>query len=194
VVLAVALVVVAILVVLDFVAKGIAERAISKNVERSAHAQSAHTSISSFPFVWDVAVGGGLDRIEVSADQVPVGPLQLDRISVDAHDVRFDRHKLWSDQSVQVTSVGQATITVVAQLSSLEGSVASGLGVGVSSPAPGQVAISVLGRTVTTIDLTRIPLVPRCPLSVSHQGTTYTFSCTVSPVPQSVLRALSRGS
>jgi hypothetical protein len=193
VLLAVAILVAAILVVLDFVAKDATEAAVADNAKSSTHAQSAHVSISSFPFLWDVAVGGRLDRIDITADQVPVGPLHLDEIGVDAKGVHFDQHKLLVDRQVDITAVNQATITVVAQLSSLESTIAGTLGVRVTSPSPGQIAISALGRTVTTIDLTRIPLVPRCPLTVSHTGTTtYTFSCTVAPVPASVLDALSK--
>ena len=180
--------------VLDLVAKGVTERALADNVKKSTNAESAHVEISSFPFLWQVGVDGRLARIDLSADQVPIGPVRFERISLDARQVHFDRHQLLSERTVDITAVGQATMTVVAQLSSLQGTIAGDLGVDVTSPAPGQVAISALGRTVTTIDLTRIPLVPKCPLTVTHSGSTYTFSCTVAPVPPSVLAALSKAS
>lgn len=177
---------------LDFVARDLTERAVASDVKAATHAQRATVSISSFPFIYGVAVHGRVDGLDVNVYGVPAGLLSIDEISLDVKGVRIDQHRLLADRTVSVKSINSATINVVVKLSSLQNSLASDLGVEVSAPTSQRISFTVHGVTVATIDLTRVPIVPSCALDVTHTGAVYTFSCTVAPVPASVLGALSK--
>lgn len=176
----------------DFVARDATQSAVAANVTRSTHSEGSSVDISSFPFLYNVAAHGRLDRIQVTDRGVPAGPFRIDRIHLDARQVRFDRHALLESHYVHIVSVGQATITVEAKLSDLESSIADRLGAQVTASSSDHVVISASGIPLVTLDLTRIPLVPVCPVTVSHTGDTYQFTCTVAPVPETVLAALSK--
>ena len=177
---------------LDFIARDVTERAVASDVKAATHAERATVSISSFPFIYGVAANGRVDGIDVSVYGVPAGLLRIDEINLDVRGVRIDQHRLLADRTVSVTSIDSATINVVVKLSSLQNSLASDLGVEVSAPTSDRISFVVHGVTVASIDLTRVPIVPSCPLDVTHTGAVYTFSCTVAPVPASVLAALSK--
>jgi hypothetical protein len=186
-------VVAAALVAVDVVLKDRAENAIAAHVQRSTHSEGASASIHSFPFLFEAAVRGRVDRIDITDRGVPAGPVRIDQVRLDASQVHFDRGQLLNDRKVVLTSVSRATLSAQIELSGIEGAIASGLDLQVTASGSNHIAISIAGHTLTVIDLTRIPIVPDCPLTISHTGTRYTFSCTVSPVPQSVLAALSKG-
>ncbi len=192
VLLGVVVVIVGALAALDYAARVGTEHLIATDVKNSTHSESAQVSISSFPFLYHVVAEGRVDRIRVTDNGVPVGLLRLDQVRVDASRVYFARKELLQQHYVHLTKVGSATISVVTRLSTLESSLATDLGVQVAATSSDHVTIAVAGRVLASIDLTKIPIIPSCPLTVTHQGPTYTFSCTVSPVPQSVLAALSR--
>ena len=176
----------------DFIARDVTERAVASDVKAATHAERATVSISSFPFIYGVAANGRVDGIDVSVYGVPAGLLRIDEINLDVRGVRIDQHRLLADRTVSVTSIDSATINVVVKLSSLQNSLASDLGVEVSAPTSDRISFVVHGVTVASIDLTRVPIVPSCPLDVTHTGAVYTFRCTVAPVPASVLAALSK--
>lgn len=192
VLLALLLLVVAILVGADFAVRFATEDAIATDVHRSTHSQSASASIDSFPFLYDTIARGRVDRLEVTDRGVPAGPFRIDQIQVVASQVRFSRSQLLSDHKVDITAVARATFKVTARLTTLENSIATTLGARITATASNQLVVSVAGRTVATIDLTRIPIVPLCPLNLAHTGDTYVLSCTVAPVPAPVLAALSK--
>ncbi|HMC38556.1 MAG TPA: hypothetical protein VKI19_02775, partial [Acidimicrobiales bacterium] len=79
------------------------------------------------------------------------------------------------------------------KLSGLEGTIASDLRLQVTATGSDRIVVSAAGRTLDVINLTRIPIVPVCPVQVHEAGGVYTLSCTVAPVPASVLAALSKG-
>ena len=180
------------LVAADLAARSATESAIASRVRTSTHAQSVTASITSFPFLWDVAADGEISGLSITGQAVPAGPLVLDSVTLVAHHVHFDRHRLLSDRKVTVTSVASAQVTVVAHLSGFEQALASALDVEIVPSGSDRLALRAAGRTLATVDLTRVPLIPTCPLSVLHTGPSYTLSCTVAPVPSSVLAALSR--
>ncbi|MDA8044988.1 MAG: LmeA family phospholipid-binding protein [Actinomycetota bacterium] len=176
----------------DFIVRDATENAVASDVRTSTHAARATVAISSFPFLYNVAVNGLVDHIVVDDYEVPAGTLRIDQVHLDVHDVRLDRHQLLQDRHVHITSVSRATITVVAKLSSLQSSLANDVGLEVTGRSSDALSVQALGRTVATVDLTRIPIVPLCPVTIEHTGGTYRFTCTVAPVPQSVLDALSQ--
>lgn len=192
VLLALLVLIVAGLVALDYAARVGTENLIASDVQRSTHSTRATASISSFPFLYDIVVEGRIGRVTVTDTGVPAGPFRIDQVRLDASDVHFARRELLEQHTVRITEVGRATVTVVAKLSGLVSTLANELDVQVTATGSDRIRVSAAGQTVATIDLTRIPLVPSCPIDVAHSGGTYTFSCTVSPVPPSVLAALSK--
>ena len=185
------LLVVAVIVV-DNLARIGSQDAVASAVKASTHSQSASARISSFPFIYDAAAEGRIGKVVVTDRGVPIGLIRLDVVSLDASDVRFDRHQLFVDRKVRITRIDRATITLQTHLSTMVNDLANSVGAQVISPGPGMIAITVDGRTVSSIHLTQIPIVPACPLQITQTGDEYTFTCTVSPVPPSVLAALSK--
>lgn len=181
----------AILVGLDLAARSVTESALADHVKASTHAASTSATINSFPFLWDAAVEGRVDNVTVVDRNIPAGPITLESVTVAAHQVRFDRKVLFNAHSVRLTSIGSATVTVTTKLTGLEQGVASALGAAVSVQPGDELVVRLAGRTVFSYRLSRIPLIPDCPLQLSQAAGTYTLSCTVSPVPPSVLAALS---
>jgi hypothetical protein len=192
VLIALVVVVAAALVAVDFVARDATQNAVATDVRRSTRSDGASVTIDSFPFLYDVVAEGRLDRVTVVDRGVPAGLFRMDEVKVVASQVRFERRHLLVDHNVDITSVGRATFTVVTHLSTVEGIAAQALGAQVTASGSNQIAISVAGHALLTVDLTRIPIFPQCPLQISHAGDEYTFSCTVAPVPSSVLVALSK--
>ena len=180
------------LVVIDNLARVGSQDAIGSAVKASTRSQSASAKISSFPFIYDAAAEGKLGKIVVTDRGVPIGALRLDVVTLNASDVRFDRHQLFVDHKVRITEIDRATLTMETHLSALVSSLANAAGAQVTAPSPGIIAITVGGQVVSSINLTQIPIVPACPLQITHTGDDYTFTCTVSPVPPSVLAALSK--
>lgn len=180
------------LVALDYAARVGTQNLIATDVRQSTHSRSATVGITSFPFLYDIAAQGRIDRVTVTDSGVPAGAFQIDQVRLDASHVHFARRDLLQRHIVRITEVGRATVTVVARLSGLQSALANQLGVQVTATASDRILLTADGHTVATLDLTRIPIVPLCPLQVAHSGDTYTFSCTVSPVPPTVLAALSK--
>lgn len=180
------------LVALDYAARVGTQDLIATNVKRSTHSEKATASISSFPFLYDIAAEGRIGGVTVTDTGVPAGPFRIQEVELDASDVHFARSELLQHHNVHITEVGRATVTVVASLSGLEGALAQQLDVQVVATGSDRIRITAEGRTVATVDLTRIPIVPTCPITVSHTGDTYRFSCTVAPVPPTILEALSK--
>ena len=172
-------------------AKDATESAIASDVQRSTGSRGASASITSFPFLYDVTADGRIGRLAVTDRDVPLGPVTIQQVDLVASQVRFDRHDLLANQTVRLVSVGRATISAVVQLSGLEAGIASAAGLEVSATGSNHVVLSAAGHTLAVVDLTRIPIVPPCQLGITHTGSRYTFSCTVSPVPPTVLAALS---
>jgi hypothetical protein len=190
--LVVVLVLAAALVAGDVAARVGTQNLIATDIRKSTRSDSAQVQIHSFPFLYGVAVQGRVNQVTITDLGVPVGAVRLDRVTLDAAGVHFSRHELLYQHYVHITKVRRATITVVARLSGLVGSLASRLGVQVTAASSDRIVVSALGVTLATVDLTQSPIVPKCPLAVDHSGDSYTFTCTVSPVPTSVLDAMSR--
>ena len=180
------------LVVVDYLAKDGTQKLIADAVKNSTHSDRATASISSFPFIYDVAAEGKLQNLTVTDYGVPAGVVRLDEVKLAAHDIKFDRHKLIFNHTTRLTSVQSATVTVVFELSALQNAAANLLNVQVVSSSSSQLVITAAGHVVASLNLTAVPIIPQCPLNVVHNGASYTFSCTVSPVPPSVLDALSK--
>lgn len=207
--------VVAALVGLDFGAKWLAARAVAAQAKRSTGAASGSASISGFPFLYDAVGQGRVQGLRVQLGDVPAGPgLRLQSVTVDLSQVHFDRHRLWAHRKVTVTSITSGTGVIDVSVAEL--TAVSGRTVTIGPPGPSgqpQVLVDLPGgRTVAAtaaiasghflqivagglpvlnVDLARTPVVQDCAMSLRVTGSGVEASCTMSPVPPSVIAAVS---
>lgn len=184
-------VILAILVGLDFYARAATENTVASRVTSDTGAQSTGVSIHSFPFIWDVGVLGQVGGVDVVAHHVPVGPVVLDDVAVEAHNIDLDRGALFNSHQVRIKSISSAQVTVTLHLSDLFATAATrlGLNVGVRGHT---LVVSAAGVTLYSVDLTRSPVIPACDFNSTPVASGYVLSCVVAPVPSSVIAALSR--
>jgi hypothetical protein len=160
-------------------------------VQRSSGAGSVSVSISSFPFLYHLVAQGEADQITIRARNVPVGPLTLSEVDLTADNVVIDRNQLLRGHE-RLDSVGAVTATVVYQLTPAEAALASAAGITATPGSAGVIDFEAHGQSVFSIDLAAKSFIPACRFAGQQSGTTYTFTCSVSPVPQAVLNSLSR--
>ena len=192
----------------DYAAQQVAQSQLAAHIRQSTSASSASATIHSFPFVYDVLAKGSVAEIDATANGVPAGPLQLQQVTVSAHQVQIDRHQLIADHRVHLTAIASATATVTVTAPALSavagvpvslspGNVVSATVRGVTVPAvigvEGQtLTLTVAGARLLSVDLQQSPVVPACAMTlVVHPGELQ-VSCTVAPVPPSVIAALSQ--
>ena len=206
-------VVLAVLLVADVAARTVAERDMAARVKSATHASGTTGRISAFPFVWDVAVGGRVDEVRVVADNVPVGPIHLFQVAVDARGIRLDRHDLLVDHTVVITSISSAKLTLEIRANDLGTSIGPLGHVGISFPGGDTIAINLgtqvltatvgvanghdlvitaAGRQLLSLDLASSPLIPPCQMALAPVSGGFDLSCQVSPVPSSLLQLLAR--
>jgi len=170
-------------------------------------AASASASISGFPFLYETLVQGQVHGITVHLTDVPAGPLVLQKVDVDMLGIHFDKSRLYHQRKLRLTGMDQATASVL--LSAVELSTVTGRQITVSGSqliltvagraVPADAAISgghtlvvrAGGVTVFSDDLSRSPLVPPCSMSLQIVPAGVQATCTMTPVPPSVLAAVS---
>ena len=206
------IVLVAILVGIDFLTRHLAATTVANQARHSTGAASGTASISGFPFLYDTLAEGRVHGVTVHLSEVPAGPgLVLQTVSVDLTGVKLDKHNLWAHRKVTVTAI--ASGTGVIDVSAPELSAVAHRTVTVAGG--GQLLVDVgAGRTVTAtasitsghfleiragglpvlvVDLARTTLVQECAMSLKVTASGVEASCTMSPVPPSVITALSSG-
>ncbi len=192
----------------DYAARQVAQDQLAAHIRQSTSASSASATIHSFPFVYDVLAHGSVTKVDATADGVPAGPLRLQQVTVSAHQVQIDRHQLVADHRIHVTAIARATATVTvtaapisavagAPVSLSSGNVVSAAVHGVTVPAvigvEGQtLTLSAAGVRLLSVDLKQSPVVPACAMTLVVRPGELQVSCTVAPVPPSVIAALSQ--
>jgi hypothetical protein len=200
-------VLVALAIGIDIAARVIAEHQVASRAKSSTGAQSSSATISSFPFLYDVLVDGTVQNVTVHLGSVPLGLLTVDRLDVTVHGVDIDKGQLFGHRKVRVTAISSASaaITLTAadltaathvQVSiagnTLTASVA-GLEIPVSVTVTNDhdLTFSFDGHRAVSYDLARSPLVPPCAMHLATLQSALRLSCSVSPVPASLIAALS---
>jgi hypothetical protein len=179
-------------VAVDLYARAATESALASRVRSVTGARSASVTIGSLPFLWDVAVDGRLPAVDVVADHVPVGPIVLDQVTVDAHDVRLERRELLQSHRLVVTSVGSATLSVLVNPADV---LAAGGGSNYQLAAKGNALVLYAGGLARyTVDLARAPVIPDCSFTGRQTASGLYLTCRVAPVPAGVVAALSQAS
>ncbi len=205
--MAIVVVVVLVLVGLDVAARLVAQSELASRAKSASGAQSASASISGFPFLWDLLEEGDVHGVHLHLSDVPAGPLTLSDVDVQLTGTHIDRSALFSRRQVHVDSIdsGTATITVTAA------ALSTAVGDSVTLPGQGKVVVDVFGRQVAATvevvgnhelvldvdgvavlqsNLNSSPLVPACDLAVSVGTGELSVSCTVTPVPGSLVQAI----
>jgi hypothetical protein len=176
------------LVVLNFWARSHAQQVLADRIRSSTGAEHVSVHIGSFPFLYELAVSK-VRKVKVIADGVPVGPLRLTHVTVDARQVDVDHHFLIFDRKLRVVSIAKATVTVEIQQSQMV-AIANVVDASLSVVDGHQLVVSVFGHRVLSVDLTKARLIPNCTLEFVRTSDGFSGSCTVAPVPRSVLAAL----
>jgi len=207
--LVVVLLIVVAAVAADFGVKRVAETAMADRARQSTGASSASASLGGFPFLYDVLGRGSVDTVDLTLEEVPAGTsLTLQSVHVHLVKVAINRQELIHKRKVTIQSIqsGTAAVTISApELSSATGHsitlTSSGqilVDVGgqqaqaTASMGAGDVLdIDVSGVTVVSLDLARNPIVPACSFSLTVSGSAITATCTMTPVPPSVIAAMS---
>jgi hypothetical protein len=191
----------------DIAARVIAQDQIANRAKSSTGAQSTSASISSFPFLYKLLVDGDARSVTVHLKGVPIGPLTVDRVDVNVRNVSIDKGQLIDHRKVRVTAISSASAALTITASDI--SVATGIPVSISgntvtaSVAGVRIPVSVtvtgsdaltfnvFGHREVTFHLAKTPVVPDCPMQLTTQEAALQLSCTISPVPASLLAALS---
>jgi hypothetical protein len=177
------------MVVGNFWARSQAQHVMAERIRASTGAEHVSVHIGSFPFLYELAVSK-IDDVKVVADGVPVGLLRLSHVTVDARHVKVNHHFLIFDRKVRVVSIAKATVTVQIQQTQLA-SIAKALNAKAAVVGGHQLVITVFGHQVLSVDLTKSALVPDCTLALARASDGFSASCTVAPVPPSLVAALS---
>jgi hypothetical protein len=177
------------LVVGNFWARSHAEHVMAQRIRSSTGAEHVSVHIGSFPFLYELAVSK-IDDVKVVADGVPVGPLRLTNVTVDTRQIQVDHHALIFDRKLRVVSIAKATVTIQIQQTALA-SIANAVNGNLTVVNGHQLVVTVFGHQVLSVDLTKSPLIPDCTLSLVRASDGFSGSCTVAPVPRSLLEAIS---
>lgn len=203
---------VALAVAADYAARRVAETALADHVRSDTHASSVHASIGGWPFLYDVLGKSSLSSVDLVLTEVPAGPVTFQSVDVDLTRVGINRHRLWAKRKVTLTSIASGTATVTITTAELTGVV--GRSVTVTTSATGQagleldeagaevpasariepgdeLVVSAVGVGAVTIDLTEASIVPVCNLTLRVTAQGLVSSCSMSPVPQSVIDTIS---
>jgi hypothetical protein len=187
IVLVVLLVVLA--VVGDLLIRSEVQKHLQSRIRSETGAQTVSVHVGSFPFLYEVLVSK-ISTVDVVADGVPVGPLHLSQVTVHARQVKVDRHDLLYNRKINVDSVGSATVTVLMKTSGLTPYLNT-FDAHVSLVDGHTLVVTALGHQILSVNLSQNRLVPECNYGLKEVSDGYQLSCTMSPVPASLLATLS---
>lgn len=206
-VLTLVFIVAAVLVGVDIGARIYTEHQIASRAKASTGAESSNAGIHSFPFLYDLLAESESKKISVHLTRVPIGPLTIDKVDVTARGVHIDVGYLFSHHKVRLTSIASAdarltfaapdiTSVTGVQISITGNTIAASVG-GASVPVTVTIAgghmliLRVAGQKAFSFDVDRSPIIPPCALRSSVAASALVLECQVSPVPPSVVAAIS---
>lgn len=203
-------VLVALAIGVDIAARIVAEHQVASRAKSSTQAQSSSASINSFPFLYDVLVDGTVRNVTVHLTEVPFGLLTVGHLDLSVHNVDIDKGQLFAHRKVRVTAISSATASITITAADISAATHVALAISgntvTASIAGVQIPVSVTvtnshfltfnvaGNPAVSFDLARTPLVPPCAMQLTSQQSALRLSCTIAPVPPSLIAALSSGS
>jgi hypothetical protein len=178
------------LFVADRIAVNRTESAITSRIEKRVPGSHAQVTISSSPYLVNLAMSGTVKEMHAHVTNVTAGRLTLDTVDVTVHDLKVSRSDLLRG-SVKVTGMSEATIqatTSVAQVVEATLRAAIGLPSGTSASVeagPASVRIS-FGPLSFTVPYTSI--VP-CVGTARVSGSDVILTCTTHTLPPALQAA-----
>ena len=206
--IALLLVLVVLFVGANLIAAHVAGDEIAARAKEASGAQSASASVGSFPVLYRFLADGTVPEVKVSLSYVPISTVVVEKIQVTLRGVRIERGALFDQREVRIRSIASGTASVVVTAGELSGAV----GRSIRLPGQGQIEVATAtgmvdasasletgdvlvvraaGSTLLQVDLASSRLVPACDMSLDVGAGQVTASCAVSPVPSSVVQAIS---
>lgn len=202
------LLVVVALLALDLVATSVADQDLASRAKTSSGATAASASLAPFPVLYHVLAQGEVPRLNLRLEGVPVGPLRIHAVTLALSKVDVSRRQLVTDRRIAVTSIGRAVVSAEVTSADLSAAMGqqvrvtgngqvdvhvAGIEVAVSPRVEGdsRLVIEVDGFSVLNLNLATIPLVSDCGFSLHASPGQLQLTCTMNPVPSSVVNALS---
>lgn len=199
-------VVVAILVGIDLVARSWAQSQLASYARADAHASSASASIGSFPVLYRLLATGSVPEVDVDLSEVPLGPLRLSSVAIDMHHVVMSRHALVYQRRVLLTGIASGSIDLTVTAAELS----SAIGHQIQLTDGGQVSFSVLGHSISVTptiaagDVLQLGFTPSlvlrltiptsslvpCVSTVTVTAGLLHLSCVLDHVPPALVRAV----
>jgi len=184
---------------------------IATRTKEATKAASATARLGGFPVIYDFLAHGTVHSADLTLHDVPIGPIYAKTVSVALTNVRIDRNALFTQQKVRIRSIatGQASVTVTApELSAAaketitipgNGSVQIQTPLGTEQAyvrlVSGDIFQVAAGRSVVlSVNLSSLPVLPECHMSLALDTGYAVASCLVSPVPLKVIQAIDSGS
>jgi len=178
------------LFVADRIAVNRTESTITSRIEKRVPGSHAKVTISSSPFLVNLAMSGTIKEMHAHVTNVTAGRLTLDSVDVTVHDLKVSRSDLLHG-SVKLTGMSEATIQATTSVADV---IAATLGAAVGLPSgssasveagPSSVHIS-FGPFSFTVPYTSI--VP-CVGTARISGTDVVLTCTTHTLPPALKSA-----
>jgi hypothetical protein len=168
----------------DRVANAVAENTIANKIQSSGFPAKPRVTITGFPFLTQVAAHD-IHQIDISASNVPAGPLQLSAVTAVATGVRLN-------SAFNDGTVGQINGTALVTFAALEGAATDGAGSGLTLAAdgPDKVKITAGIGPLRDTEFAQVTLAGPSKISVSVlsggalSGILSTFGSFSSDVPK----------
>lgn len=197
-----ALVVVLVVAIGDAVAVHYTDKTVAHRIEQSVPGSSAKVSISSEPYIPNLAMFGRVDDLKADVSNVPSGGVTIKSIDVDAHNLTVNRNDLFKGQ-VRLQGVSSAKITTVvdpfegmpasirSQVRHIADKAAAGAqldvkatGSGVKVSLPGAQGAG-RGSSAYSVEIPFDPLLD-CAGTATYAGGLLTMVCTTHTIPAAI--------
>ena len=174
----------AVLVGAELVADRLAESMISDKAKSRTGARRAETSIDSFPLMIRLLATRQVEQVNVRLERVRAGPLEIDRLTADLHDVRVSLGDLPEGLSA-VKKIDRGVLTATITRPAIE----SAAGVPLPDGGPeieaalddGTLSLSASGLPEIAIPL-GVEVLP-CSAGAQLTGVRLRLRCTVHEIP-----------
>lgn len=193
----------------DVLSRHVAQDTIATRAAAASGASTAAAQVSGWPLLWDFFVDDSVPSVSVQLQDVPIGRLQVETIDVTLDGVGVDGGQLVTERALRLTGIAAASVSATvdqSELSSAAGRTIEILPNGTIGVLDGGDLVTATiriaagdvlevlqgGRDLLRVDFSEDRLVPRCGMRFAVQAAQgqVTATCTVSPVPASVLAAL----
>lgn len=209
--LAVVVILAALLEGADVLTRHVAEDTIAARAVKATGASGATSHISGWPLLYDFFVNDTIPSVSVHMQNVPIktsaATLTVEEVDVTLTHVGLSAGDLVGHRELRLTGISRADVRAVVtdgELSQAAGTtveILPGGRIGVETSAGLQSAtiqvaddvlvVSAGARELLRVDLTQDRLIPHCGMTTSASAGQFTATCSVAPVPPSVLAALS---